>query len=81
MLYKLKSIELCSNTIGQICFSLMVDPPTVGRESDECVELYTKEKDKILNGLKRRAQILTNAFKNMRNISCKEVEGSVYAFP
>lgn len=37
MLYKLKSIELCSNTIGQIAAQLMVDPPKEGRESNDCV--------------------------------------------
>jgi hypothetical protein len=38
MIYKLKSIELCSNTIGQVAAQLMVDPPKKGRESDACVE-------------------------------------------
>jgi alanine transaminase len=31
MLYKLKSMELCSNTIGQLAVQLMVDPPIKGR--------------------------------------------------
>ena len=39
-LYKLKSIELCSNTPGQIATHLMVDPPTDGRESAECLSRY-----------------------------------------
>ena len=30
MLYKLKSIELCSNNIGQLAVQLMVDPPIKG---------------------------------------------------
>ena len=33
-LYKLKSIELCSNTIGQVATLLMVDPPKKGKESE-----------------------------------------------
>ena len=33
ILYKLKSIELCANTPGQLAVNLMVDPPHVGRES------------------------------------------------
>ena len=33
-LYKLKSIELCSNTAGQLAVHLMVNPPTKGVESD-----------------------------------------------
>lgn len=42
-LLKLKSIELCSNTIGQTSVELMVNPPKRGRESDETVDLYEKE--------------------------------------
>lgn len=36
--YKLKSIELCSNTTGQMAVELMVNPPKRGRESDACVD-------------------------------------------
>ena len=42
MMYKLKSIELCSNTVGQLATELMVNPPKRGRESDACVDLYEK---------------------------------------
>ena len=38
ILYKLKSIELCSNTVGQLATYLMVTPPKAGVESDECVQ-------------------------------------------
>jgi aspartate/methionine/tyrosine aminotransferase len=37
-LYKLKSIELCSNTAGQMAVHLMVNPPQIGIESKECVD-------------------------------------------
>jgi len=40
MMYKLKSINLCSNTIGQIATGLMCDEPIRGRESDETMDLY-----------------------------------------
>ena len=40
IIYKLKSIELCSNTVGQVGVQLMLDPPKLGRESAECVEFY-----------------------------------------
>lgn len=33
-LYKLKSIELCSNTVGQVATLLSIDPPVKGTESD-----------------------------------------------
>ena len=68
MLYKLKSIELCSNTIGQIAVNLMVDPPRSGRESDETVKIYNKQRDEINNGLEERAALLTETFNKMHNI-------------
>ena len=47
MLYKLKSIELCANTLGQAVVDLMIDPPQEGRESAETVEKYLLERDQI----------------------------------
>lgn len=44
-LYKLKSIELCSNTVGQVTTLLLVDPPQRGVESDSTVDLFEKEKN------------------------------------
>jgi len=80
-LYKLKSIELCSNTPGQIATHLMVDPPQTARESDECVELYQKECDIVFQGLKERATLLTQTFNEMKQITCTEIEGAMYGFP
>ena len=62
MLYKLKSIELCSNTMGQITTHLMVDPPKEGRESDSCVKTYRQQRDFIKLGLEERAKLLTETF-------------------
>ncbi len=42
-LYKMKSIELCSNTIGQVAMALMVDPPIEGREQTATVRKYDHE--------------------------------------
>ena len=80
-LYKLKSIELCSNTPGQIATHLMVDPPQIGRESSECVELYNKEREHVFGGLVERAELLTNTFNDMKQITCTEIEGAMYGFP
>lgn len=81
MLYKLKSIELCSNTIGQIATHLMVDPPREGRESDECVEHYMEQRNVIKDGLAERAKLLSKSLNTMVNITCNEIEGAMYAFP
>jgi len=62
MMYKIKSIQLCSNTIGQITTGLMCDPPREGRESDECVQLYKNETEHVRQGLKKRARLMTKTF-------------------
>lgn len=81
MLYKMKSIELCSNTVGQLATHVMVTPPKAGVESSECVEKYTSEKTAIFDGLKERAGILTDTFNRMENVSSQNIEGSMYGFP
>lgn len=79
--YKLKSIELCSNTIGQVAVDLMVDPPAEGRESADCNEMYQTERGLVFNGLKERAELLTRYFNDMKQITCTEIEGAMYGFP
>ena len=59
----------------------MVDPPREGRESSECVELFNEEVDRTYNGMKERAQMLTNTFNQMEFTSCTKIEGAMYAFP
>lgn len=81
MLYKLKSIELCSNTVGQLATHVMVTPPKAGVESSECVELYEKQRNEIYDGLRERASILTKTFNTMDNITSQELEGAMYGFP
>lgn len=69
MLYKMKSIELCSNTVGQLATHVMVAPPTAGVESAECVAKYEEQKNAIFDGLSERAEILTDTFNGMENVS------------
>jgi len=47
----------------------MVSPPEAGVESSECVEKYENEKNGIYQGLKERANILTETFNKMDNVS------------
>jgi len=37
ILFKLKSMDLCGNTVGQTSVELMANPPTLGVESADCV--------------------------------------------
>ncbi|EGR32052.1 hypothetical protein IMG5_097990 [Ichthyophthirius multifiliis] len=78
---KLRSMFLCSNTIGQCMTELMCNPPTLINSSQETTEQYQKEKNDLYNSLKRRAEIMTDKLNKMTNIECQEVEGAMYAFP
>ncbi|KAF5957830.1 hypothetical protein HYC85_005055 [Camellia sinensis] len=53
-IYKVASVNLCSNISGQILASLVMNPPKVG---DESYESYYAEKDGILSSLARRAKV------------------------
>jgi len=78
VLYKLASISLCPNVVGQILIGLMTNPPVPGNPS---YELYNQEKTAILNSLKRRAEKLVKALNQLEGVSCRPVEGAMYVFP
>uniref|UniRef100_A0A7N0VG75 alanine transaminase n=1 Tax=Kalanchoe fedtschenkoi TaxID=63787 RepID=A0A7N0VG75_KALFE len=77
-IYKLASVNLCSNIAGQILASLVMSPPKVG---DESYESYSAEKDGILKSLARRAQMLEAAFNSLEGVTCNRAEGAMYLFP
>ncbi|MCX6136456.1 MAG: aminotransferase class I/II-fold pyridoxal phosphate-dependent enzyme [Ignavibacteriales bacterium] len=74
---KMQSISLCSNISGQISTYLMVAPPQPG---DESYEQYVKERDGILNGLKRKAEILAEGVNKIEGMSLDVPQGAMYAF-
>uniref|UniRef100_A0A3Q7FWK2 alanine transaminase n=1 Tax=Solanum lycopersicum TaxID=4081 RepID=A0A3Q7FWK2_SOLLC len=77
-IYKLASVNLCSNISGQILASLIMSPPKVG---DESYESFSAEKDAILSSLARRAKILEDAFNSLEGVTCYKAEGALYSFP
>lgn len=77
-LYKLVSINLSPNTVGQVSMSLTVNPPQPG---DESYAQYEQERKAELESLRRRAHMVTDAFNSMKGFSCKFVQGAMYAFP
>ncbi|KAF2870410.1 alanine aminotransferas-like protein [Massariosphaeria phaeospora] len=77
-IYKFISIQLCPPVLGQCFVELMVNPPKDGEPS---YELYRKEYDDILSGLKKRATALYDAFKQMEGVECDSPQGSMYLFP
>ncbi|KXJ96771.1 aminotransferase class I and II [Microdochium bolleyi] len=77
-IYKFVSITLCAPVIGQCIVEMMVNPP---KEGEPSYELYSKEYNGILEGLKVRATALYEAFKEMEGVECGEPQGSMYLFP
>ncbi|XP_057770537.1 alanine aminotransferase 2-like isoform X2 [Salvia miltiorrhiza] len=77
-MYKLASVNLCSNISGQILASLVMNPPKVG---DESYESYTAERDAILSSLARRAKTLEDALNSLEGVTCNRAEGAMYLFP
>jgi len=77
-LYKLSSIDLCSNTDGQVMVSCMVSPPT---ETDASYEEFQLEKTTILESLRRRAEKLCAVFNGLEGIECNSAEAALYIFP
>lgn len=76
--YKCASINLSPNTVGQVALSCLINPPKPG---DESFERDAAEKASELASLKRRAQLVTDAFNKMEGVTCNFTEGAMYAFP
>ncbi|WOL02667.1 hypothetical protein Cni_G11386 [Canna indica] len=77
-IYKVASVNLCSNISGQILASLVMNPPEAG---DESYVPYIAEKDGILTSLARRAKALEDAFNSLEGVTCNKAEGAMYLFP
>jgi alanine transaminase len=77
-LYKLASLSLCSNTLGQILVGLQMNPPAPGEPSHA---RYASERDAILASLRRRAEALIRGLASLEGASCQPAEGALYAFP
>jgi hypothetical protein len=57
----------------QVSLGLMVNPPKPG---DASYVQFRHEKDSLLNSLKRRARLMTDAFNALEGVSCQETEGN-----
>ena len=78
-LYKLSSISLSPNSQGQICVSIMTDPP---KPDDESYKVWNSERLAIFESLERRAKKLHQAFNDiLKGWSCAPALGSMYLFP
>jgi len=77
-MYKIASVNLSPNTVGQVMMALMCNPPKPG---DDSYESYTKEMTDGLESLKRRAHLMTDTFNSLEGVTCNFTEGAMYSFP
>lgn len=81
VIYKLKTIFLSSNSVGQIMMDLKVRPPTIEDSSKETVDEYQREL-RIRGGeLKTKAIILEHEIRSMRGVTVNQIQGGYYGFP
>ncbi|EOA33336.1 hypothetical protein CARUB_v10020102mg [Capsella rubella] len=77
-IYKMASVNLCSNISGQILASLVMSPPKPG---DDSYDSYMVERDGILSSMAKRAKTLEEALNNLEGVTCNRAEGAMYLFP
>lgn len=77
-MYKLSSICLCSNVLGQALMASVVNLPPAGGPSRA---IFDQERDAIRSALKRKAKMVTERLNTIDGISCQPIEGAMYAFP
>lgn len=77
-IYKIASINLSPNVVGQVMMSLMVNPPKPG---DHSYKQWAAERAEIIASLRRRAHVMTDGFNSLENVTCNFTEGAMYSFP
>ena len=78
ILLKQASVNLCSNTSGQLLTFLMVSPPT---EDSLSYQRFNQEKQKVLGDLKEKATMIRDALTQMEGMACYGETGAMYLFP
>lgn len=78
LLLKQASVNLCSNTAGQILTYLMVSPPKEGSPS---YRRFIQEKQRTLNDLDEKAKMIREAFTQMDGVECFGKTAGMYLFP
>lgn len=78
IIYKLASVSLCSNLVGQAVMTASVTPPKKGEDS---YDLFTQEFGKIFYALRRKAALATKYLNSTKGLSCVPISGALYAYP
>ncbi|KAL7673040.1 hypothetical protein ACOME3_007911 [Neoechinorhynchus agilis] len=75
---KLISTNLCPPVWGQVIMNMIVEPP---KPSDDSYKNFIKEKQRNLDELKQKAELVTKLLNDIPGISCNRIMGAMYAFP
>ena len=51
------------------------------QEGEESFKQFAKERQGLLDSLKRRAKLLVSALNKLEGVTCNEAEGALYAMP
>ncbi len=78
LVLKQASVNICSNTVGQLMMYLLVSPPP---ENAEPYRRFTIERRKILEDLHGKAAMIRAGFDHMDGVSCFGRTGAMYLFP
>lgn len=79
-LIKLKSLGLCSNTVGQLAMEILTNPPVEG-VAPETKEKFETERKTLFDSMSRRAKIALKYLNSMKNIHSQSIVGGMDVFP
>jgi len=77
-IYKLFSMILCANTLGQGMMASILNPPLPGEAS---YDLFQKEKQGIISSLNLKADLVANLLNSIPGVQTLPTEGAMYSFP
>jgi len=77
-MYKLASITLCGNTLGQAMTASVMNPPMPG---DASYAAFEAERSATLESLQRKSTMLGKRLSGLPGMSVQPSDGAMYAFP
>jgi aspartate/methionine/tyrosine aminotransferase len=77
-MYKMFSMSLCSNTVGQAMMAQILNPPQPG---DASYKTFEAERSNIFDGMIKKAGVVYKMLNSIKGINTMPIEGAMYAFP
>lgn len=71
-------VKMCPSVSGQIALDCLVCPPDPGDDSYHC---FCQERTTLLQTLKEKAALISNALNSIDGIQCSKIVGAIFAFP